>query len=223
MKLNKLTIAEENYLKAIFKIAETDKKSVSTNALAAYMQTAPASVTDMIKRLYEKSYIIYTKYKGVSLSAEGNKVAIGLIRKHRLWEVFLVDKLRFSWENIHEVAEQLEHIQSEELLLRLDAFLDYPRYDPHGEPIPNNEGKFTLRTQLQLSELSTGITTMVLGVKESEKSFLKHLNSLKIKLGSQLTIIERIDFDGSMKIMVEKKETHTISCNIAQNLLVKRI
>jgi DtxR family transcriptional regulator, Mn-dependent transcriptional regulator len=223
LKQNQLTVAEENYLKAIFKIAESEKKSVSTNALAAYLNTTPASVTDMIKRLFEKSLIIYTKYRGVSLSSEGNKYAISLIRKHRLWEVFLVEKLRFSWENVHEVAEQLEHIHSEELLLRLDAYLNYPKFDPHGEPIPNNEGKFTLRTQLQLSELSTGITTAVVGVRDSEKSFLKHLNSLKIKLGTQLTIIERVDFDGSMKIIIDKKETHTISNMISQNLLVKRI
>jgi DtxR family Mn-dependent transcriptional regulator len=223
LKQNQLTVAEENYLKAIFKIAESDKKAVSTNALSAYISTTPASVTDMIKRLYEKGLIIYTKYKGVSLSAEGNKIAIALIRKHRLWEVFLVDKLRFSWENVHEIAEEMEHINSNELLLRLDAYLDYPKFDPHGEPIPNGEGKFTLRTQLQLSELSTGITTVVLGVKDSNKAFLKHLNSLKIKLGSQLTIIERIDFDGSMKVMVDKKDLHLISNTISQNLLVKRI
>jgi DtxR family transcriptional regulator, Mn-dependent transcriptional regulator len=218
-----LTTAEENYLKAIFKISESDKKSVSTNAISAILKTTPASVTDMVRKLAEKEYINYTKYKGVSLTNEGNKIAIELIRRHRLWEVFLVDKLRFSWENIHEIAEQLEHINNAELISRLDAYLDYPKFDPHGEPIPNFNGKFTLRNQLQLSEISSNQVTSVMGVRDSSKPFLKHLTSMGIKIGTNIIIQERTDYDGALKIYVDKRNTHTISEITAQNILVKKI
>jgi DtxR family Mn-dependent transcriptional regulator len=218
-----LTRTEENYLKAIFKIAENEKKTVSTNSLAAHLNTSAASVTDMLKRLYEKEFINYEKYKGVSLSSEGNKIAISLIRRHRLWEVFLVEKLRFDWENIHDLAEEFEHIYSDELISRLDAFLNYPKFDPHGEPIPNAEGKFTLRNQLPLSDLGANQSVQVTAVKDNSNAFLKYLNQLKIKIGSNLVIVERIDFDSSLKILVENKDSHTISDTVAQTLLVKRI
>lgn len=218
-----LSFTEENYLKAIFKISEKEKKSASTNSLSRHLQTTPASVTDMLKRLAEKELIHYEKYKGVVLTQEGNKTATSLIRRHRLWEVFLVDKLRFDWENVHDLAEELEHIYSEELISRLDAFLDYPKFDPHGDPIPNAEGRFTIRNQIPLGELLTGQTGQLLGVKEHSNSFLKYLNQLKIKLGSQLRILERIEFDASLKIVVDNREEFTITDAVAQTLLVKRI
>lgn len=218
-----LSYTEENYLKAIYKIIEKEKNTASTNALAKFMGTTPASVTDMMKRLSEKELINYEKYRGVSLTNEGNKLANALIRKHRLWEVFLVDKLRFSWDQVHDIAEELEHIPSEELIMRLDAYLDYPKYDPHGDPIPNAEGKYTLRTQLPLSELMSGQTGQILGVKEHGNSFLKYLNQLRIKLGSIIQIVERFEYDSSLKILVDNKETFTISDIVAQSLLVKKV
>lgn len=218
-----LSPTEENYLKAIFKIAEKEKKSVSTNAIAKHLVTSAASVTDMLKRLSEKELIHYEKYKGVSLTLTGNKVATNLIRKHRLWEVFLVNKLRFAWHQVHDIAEEMEHIDSDELISRLDAFLDYPRFDPHGDPIPNAEGKFTLRTQTSLSEMLATHKGILLGVKEHQTDFLKYLTKIHIKLGSEITILEIIDFDQSMKIHIDNKHEITISKQISQNLLMRRV
>jgi DtxR family transcriptional regulator, Mn-dependent transcriptional regulator len=218
-----LSFTEENYLKAIFKISEREKKSASTNSIAKHLETTAASVTDMLKRLAEKELINYEKYKGVTLTNEGIKIATSLIRRHRLWEVFLVEKLRFDWQHVHDIAEELEHIYSEELIARLDAFLDYPRFDPHGDPIPNAEGRFTLRNQLPLSDLATGQTGQVIGVKEHSNAFLKYLNQIKVKPGIEIQIIERIEFDGSLKIKVDKKDVHSISDIVGQTLLVKRI
>jgi DtxR family Mn-dependent transcriptional regulator len=217
-----LSPTEENYLKAIFKIAEKEKKSVSTNSIAKQLETTAASVTDMVKRLAEKEYIYYERYKGVTLTPSGNKVATNLIRKHRLWEVFLVNKLRFAWHQVHDIAEELEHIESEELISRLDAFLDYPRYDPHGDPIPNAEGKFTLRTQTSLSEMTQNQEGVLLGVKEHQTEFLKYLTKINIKLASHIKILEVIDFDQSMHITIDGKHDVTISKQVSQNLLMKR-
>jgi len=146
-----LTHTEENYLKAIYKANQSSKEAVSTNSIAQEMKTSPASVTDMMKKLANKELIIYEKYRGAKLSASGSKTATSLIRKHRLWETFLVQKLGFSWEEVHEIAEELEHINSDKLINRMDEYLGYPKYDPHGDPIPNAEGKFTLREQIGIS------------------------------------------------------------------------
>ncbi|MBK8699246.1 MAG: metal-dependent transcriptional regulator [Saprospiraceae bacterium] len=218
-----LSFTEENYLKAIFKISEKEKKSASTNSLAKHLETTPASVTDMLKRLSEKELIHYERYRGVTLTTEGNRIATSLIRRHRLWEVFLVDKLRFDWEHVHDLAEELEHIYSEELISRLDAFLNYPKFDPHGDPIPNAEGRFTIRNQMPLSELSTGQTGQVLGVKEHSNAFLRYLNQIRVKPGTTIKIEERIDFDASLRIQVDNREHCTISYPVAQALMVKKI
>ncbi len=216
-----ITQTEENYLKAIYKIAEKEKKSVGTNAISAQMKTTAASVTDMIKRLSEKGLVNYQKYKGVNLTPVGNKHATNLIRKHRLWEVFLVDKLNFRWEQVHEIAEQMEHIDSDNLITRLDAFLGHPRFDPHGDPIPNAEGKFTLRVQNLLSDISPNRKVNVLGVKEHDSPFLEYLNSLKIALGTTLEILEIVPFDKSMKIRINDSQETIISNKVAQTLLVR--
>ncbi len=218
-----LSFTEENYLKAIYKIAEKEMKSASTNSIAKVLKTTAASVTDMIKRLAEKELIHYEKYRGVVLTNEGNKIATSLIRRHRLWEVFLAEKLRFDWAHVHDLAEELEHIYSEELIQRLDAFLDYPKFDPHGDPIPNAEGRFTLRQQTPLSDIATGLMCKVIGVKEHSNSFLRYLNQIKVKPGVEIQIVERVEFDGSLKILVDKKDTCTISELVGQTLLVKRI
>ena len=217
-----LTTAEENYLKAIFKISERSQKSASTNAISRHLTTSAASVTDMLKRLAEKKYINYERYKGVTLTSEGSKMATELIRKHRLWEVFLVKKLRFTWDQVHDIAEQLEHIQSEELIMRLDAFLDYPKFDPHGDPIPNADGKFTLRNQTPLSDMHTGQKGSLVGVKEHHTEFLQYLNSQNIKLGTAIEILDIMSFDKSMHILLDGKKEIMITQLVANNLLIKK-
>ncbi len=216
-----LTPTEENYLKGIFKIAEKEKKTVSTNSISRIMATSPASVTDMIQKLAEKDLVQYEKYKGVTLTTAGNKSAIHLIRKHRLWEVFLVNKLRFAWHQVHDIAEELEHISSDEMISRLDAFLDYPKYDPHGDPIPNAEGKFTIRNQVSLSDISLHQSATVLGVKEHPSEFLKYLSSINIRLGTIIKVLAVIHYDKSMIILIDGKTEQTISQSTSQLLLVR--
>ncbi len=218
----RLSITEENYLKAIYKLAEKDASPVSTNAISREIQTSAASVTDMIKRLSEKKLISYEKYRGVGLTSTGRDLATSLIRKHRLWEVFLVDKLNFSWEEVHDIAEELEHITSAELIIRLESYLGYPKFDPHGDPIPNAEGKFTLRVQEILTDVGFRIPSRVVGVKEHSASFLKHLNDLNIELGQKVTLLEKYAYDDSYRIEVNGS-IKTISAKVAQNILVKPI
>ncbi len=217
-----LTESEENYVKAIFKIAEREKKAVSTTAIAAHLNTSPASVTDMIKKLADKDLVEYERYYGVTLTASGIREATQLIRRHRLWEVFLVEKLRFGWHQVHDIAEQLEHVHSEEMVARLDAFLDYPRFDPHGDPIPNSDGKFTLRTQEALSSFSPGQQGIVLGVKEHDTPFLAYLNQIGIKLGTEIKVLEMTQFDQSQRVMIDKKKETTLTHAVSQLLLMKK-
>ena len=176
---------EENYLKAIFKISEKEGAPVSTNSISGKMSTSAASVSDMIKRLADKDLVLYEKWKGVRLTDSGRKIATNLIRKHRIWEVFLVDKLNFAWDEVHPLAEELEHIHSDKLINSLDEFLGFPKFDPHGDPIPNIDGKFTIRNQVSLLNLTKGDKGIVVGVKEHDTPFLQYLNQIKIKLGTK--------------------------------------
>ena len=217
-----LTTTEENYLKTIFKISERAQKSASTNGIAKNLNTSAASVTDMLKKLAEKKLINYEKYKGVTLTNTGSKAATKLIRKHRLWEVFLVKKLRFSWDQVHDIAEEMEHLQSDELIMRLDAFLDYPKFDPHGDPIPNADGKFTIRSQTPMSDMHKGQQGILVGVREHDTAFLKYLNSLNIKLGTHLSVLDQYAYDGSMKIKIDQKTEFMITNAVAHNLLIKK-
>ncbi|MCU0345618.1 MAG: metal-dependent transcriptional regulator [Saprospiraceae bacterium] len=217
-----LTQAEENYLKAIFKITEKEGKSASTNAIAAVMNTSAASVTDMLKRLAGKHLLHYEKHRGVALSERGNELATNLVRKHRLWEVFLVKMLDFSWDQVHDIAEQLEHVQSEELVERLDAYLERPQFDPHGDPIPNAEGKMATRKQVLLSALAPGDAALLVGVQESTATFLQYLDRMRLSLGTGLRVKERFDYDGSMSILLNGNEEITISHKVCENLFVQK-
>jgi len=158
----------------------------------------------------------------VRLTKEGNNIATMLIRKHRLWEVFLVEKLNFTWDEVHDVAEQLEHIKSPDLVNRLDQFLEYPKFDPHGGPIPDAEGNFTHRRQIELTALSTEEVGILVGVEEDSSTFLKYLDQMGLSLGTELKVLEKFEFDGSVKLLVNNKEQITISNKVCKNLIVKK-
>lgn len=214
-----LTYSEENYLKTIYHLSQNQKKGVSTNAIATRIETKASSVTDMIKKLNDKQLVEYQKYQGVRLTATGLYSAKMIVRKHRLWEVFLVDKLGFNWDEVHDVAEQLEHIKSEKLIDKLDAYLGYPSEDPHGDPIPNAKGEIKKINKKILSELKVGQKGICVGVKDSSSEFLQYLDKQHIALGSEIVIVEIETFDQSFIIQVEG-QTITISKKIANNLYV---
>jgi len=215
-----MTLSEEDYIKAIYHLEKGEHKTVSTNAVAEQMHTKPSSVTDMIKKLSDKGVIHYKKYKGVSLTEYGEKIALSLVRKHRLWEVFLVEKLDFSWDEVHEVAEQLEHIKSEKLIDQLDKHLGFPQVDPHGDPIPSKKGEFKKTIKKLLNEVPTGTSGICVGVKDSSPPFLKFLDKNKIALGDTILVMEKEEFDGSLYIRVKEVTIH-ISDQIASNLYLK--
>lgn len=217
-----LSITEENYLKAIYKLS-LHGENAATNDIAMAVNTKAASVTDMLKKLSEKNLISYEKYKGVFLTQEGDILAKKLVRKHRLWEVFLVDKLGFKWDQVHEIAEQLEHIQSSELIQKLDTFLEYPKFDPHGDPIPDEKGNMKIASNQLLSDAKIKQKLIIVGVKDTEATFLKFLDSIKISLGTELIIKEKINFDHSLLIELNNKQLHSLSHRIAANLFVKEI
>lgn len=215
-----LSFAEENYLKTIYHLSEAGKGPVSTNALAENMNNKAASVTDMIKRLSSKGVITYEKYYGVNISAEGKMQALMVIRKHRLWETFLVETLGFPWDKVHEVAEQLEHIQSPLLIEKLDEFLGYPSVDPHGHPIPDHNGRIKEVQQIVLSEWPIGKKGIVRSVKDGSEVFLQYLSKIGVSLGTTIKIAERAEFDGSLEIVINNTKKLFISREAAQNLLV---
>lgn len=215
-----MTLSEEDYIKTIYHLAKGEGHSISTNAIADQMETKPSSVTDMLKKLSDKNLVNYKKYKGVSLTEKGAITALSIVRKHRLWEVFLVDKLDFAWDEVHEVAEQLEHIKSDKLIDKLDNYLGNPRVDPHGDPIPTKEGAFKKSVKKLISELPVGCQGVCVGVNDSSVAFLKFLDKNRISLGDTLTILEKEDFDGSVSIAINEKEMR-ISDQIASNLFLE--
>lgn len=217
-----ISYTEENYLKAIFKISEREDGPASTNAISSEMQTSAASVTDMVKRLSDKTLIHYERYRGVTLTKGGKKVATHLIRKHRLWEVFLVDKLQFSWDEVHEIAEQLEHIKSESLVERLDEYLGFPKFDPHGDPIPDAKGNFTLRKQVLLSELAPREKGVVVGVHDHTTAFLQYLDRMELVLGTSVTLLEYFDYDESMRVLINEGREQVLSKKVCQNLFIQK-
>ncbi|GAA3632097.1 metal-dependent transcriptional regulator [Flavivirga jejuensis] len=215
-----ITLTEENYIKAIYHLGKYGVNNVSTNAIAKEMETKASSVTDMVKKLSEKSYVDYKKYQGVTLTQKGKEIAINIVRKHRLWEVFLVEKLNFSWDEVHEVAEQLEHIKSKKLISQLDAFLEFPTHDPHGDPIPDKMGHIKKIDKILLSEAEIGNDCICVGVQDSSSEFLKYLDKNNIALGTELKVCHREAFDNSITIKIKTKEL-IISNMIANNLFVK--
>lgn len=217
-----MTYSEENYIKAIYHLSLFQKKGVNTNAIAKMIETKASSVTDMIKKLAEKGLVEYQKYQGVTLTETGLYSAKMIVRKHRLWEVFLVEKLDFSWDEVHDVAEELEHIKSEKLINKLDAFLGFPTEDPHGDPIPDEKGEIKKVDKKLLSDLKIGQKSICVGVKDTSSEFLKYLDKQHIALGSNFEIIEKESFDASLIVLVNENEMN-ISNKIASNLYVKTI
>ena len=211
--------SEEDYLKALYHL-EMDFDSVSTNSIAAYLDMKPSSVTDMLKKLAEKKFINYQKYKGTSLNKKGKWIAVSIIRKHRLWETCWVDKLGFGWDQVHIIAEQLEHIKSEELIENLDNFLGNPKYDPHGDPIPNKDGEIEKMNQKLLVELKASQKGIITGVKKGTASLLNYLDKEKVKLGDSIKVIEILEFDGTYIVEINKRKL-TFSEKICQNLLLE--
>lgn len=218
--MSHLSFAEENYLKAIYHLSSDGLKQVNTNAIAERLETKPASVSDMIKKLSAKKVITYVKYQGVKITEVGKKEALWVIRKHRLWEVFLVNKLNFHWDEVHEIAEQLEHIRSSLLISRLDAFLDHPKFDPHGDPIPDEEGIISSKPRVNLTDLPKNTASQLVSMKDTGVSFLKYLDRIGMKIGAKIKVLDRMEFDGSMEIETDKKRIISISKQVAENLLV---
>jgi DtxR family Mn-dependent transcriptional regulator len=215
----KYSASKENYIKAIFHLQQ-EQQNVNTNALADALQTKAASVTDMLKKLQLQKLLQYEKYRGVKLTAEGKKVAIQIIRKHRLWEYFLVEKLQFGWEEVHDIAEELEHISSKKLIDRLDAFLDFPQSDPHGDPIPDANGKMPSLRQSAVGDLPVNSSGIVNGISDQSPDMLELLKHKNIQLGTRLEIKKKFDVDGSVEIKIRNQQPVNISEHVAKNLLV---
>lgn len=213
------TTSEENYIKSIYHLQQ-ETGLVNTNSLAAEMQTRPASVTDMLKKLKTKKLLQYERYRGFKLNDNGKKIALSVVRKHRLWEFFLANKLGFEWDKVHAIAEELEHVSSNELIQRLEIFLGSPAFDPHGDPIPDSNGKIPQLKQLSLSAVPLQQTAMVSSVTNQTAQMLEMLKHYHIIIGTQLKVTKRFAFDGSMEIKVSKKAACIISEQVAKNVFV---
>jgi DtxR family Mn-dependent transcriptional regulator len=216
-----ISFTEENYIKAIFKLESSKKeKAIATNDIALSLSTQPASVTDMIKRLSDKKIISYKKYYGVSLTKKGRDIALSVVRKHRLWEVFLVNKLHFKWDEVHDIAEQLEHINSPELINKLDDFLGNPKVDPHGDVIPDRNGKMGNQLSFPLSQINKKQTVVFCGVLNHDPKFLQHLTTLNLSLGDNIKINSLNDYDRSFKVKIKDNKNIFLSELVASSILV---
>jgi DtxR family transcriptional regulator, Mn-dependent transcriptional regulator len=215
-----LSAAEENYLKAIYLLSEGGTKGVSTNDIAAETKTKPASVSDMLRKLGEKAVIEYRKYYGVHITASGKQAALQTIRKQKLWEVFLVNKLNFTWEEVHGIADDLEHIKSPLLIQKLDAYLGYPKFDPYGDPIPDEFGEVRVRPRISLSEMSLNAVGQIVAVKDSSAAFLRYLDKVGAYIGARVKMTDKVEFDGSVEILVDNKKAIFMSKDVAANIMV---
>lgn len=221
MKTN-LSVTEENYIKTIYLLQQVDE-NVTTNEVAATMNTKAASVTDMLKKLKGKKILNYEKYRGFRLSTEGKKIALSIVRKHRLWEYFLVDKLQFGWDEIHEVAEEMEHITSKKLIDKLDAFLGYPKFDPHGDPIPDTNGRMIIQHQVNLSDLTPNTSAEITMVGSQSTELLELLKHKNITIGTRIEVKQKFSFDNSIEIKIKTQQPFIISQQLAQVLFVKQV
>lgn len=215
-----LSLSEENYLKEIFHLSNNGVQTVQTNALADAMQTKPASATDMIRKLAAKKLIDYEKYRGLQITDEGKREALKIVRRHRLWEVFLVQKLGFLWDEVHAIADQLEHVSSPQLTERLDQFLGFPKYDPHGDPIPDAQGDYVVKPKVLLTELPVMRKATLVAVKDSSAGFLQYLDRIGAYIGATVSVTERMAFDGSLQLSIDESKTAFLSREAAENIMV---
>ncbi len=215
-----LSLSEENYLKAVYHLSDAGKNEVNTNSISDYIQTRAASVTDMIKKLAAKGLVDYQKYHGLNITQEGATAALQVIRRHRLWELFLVKKLNLKWDEVHDIAEQLEHVKSEILVDRLDSYLDYPKFDPHGDPIPDKNGKMIAYKKIPLSEIPIGGKGLTIAVVNSEKVFLQYLDKVGIRIGIHLEVLDKFEYDGAIEIKIDNNRVLQISGKTAENILI---
>ncbi len=219
-----LSYTEENYLKTIYQLESFSHGKVNTNAISEKLATAPATVTDMLQKLAEKKLVNYQKYYGVNLTSIGKKRAVNIIRKHRLWELFLYEKLNFDWDEVHEIAEQLEHIQSDKLVQKLYTFLGNPKTDPHGDPIPDEKGNFPELNTVQLNRIEIKKEAVIVGVNDHRPDFLQYLQKIGLNIGRKLSILSIVAFDQSMDIMIDgRKSAIHISADAAKNIMVNLI
>jgi DtxR family transcriptional regulator, Mn-dependent transcriptional regulator len=210
--------SEENYLKAIYHL-QVGTEAVSTNEVAERLRTKPASVTDMMKKLNNKKLLHYKPYYGFYLSSEGKKVALSIIRRHRLWEYFLAEKLQFTWDEVHEIAEELEHVANRKLIDKLDAYLGFPQFDPHGDPIPDSKGKIATYKEIALTQLPMRQVAEVKRVSNQSPEMLDLLHHKNIRIGTKLEIRKHFEFDQSVELKV-KNTIQTISEQLAKNIFV---
>jgi len=218
---NPQTLSEENYLKTIYNIGRQTTDKISPTAIAEALSNNPASVVDMLKKLVDKQLVQYEKTKGVKLTDTGNRLATLIVRKHRLWEVFLHDKLGYMWDEIHEIAEQLEHIHHPTLADKLDKYLGSPEFDPHGDPIPKANGEIPAASTLTLHELESGIACQVTGVKDTSTTFLQYLGQLCVGIGTHIKVLEKIPYDDSLMLLIGNENKVTVSKKFAENVVVR--
>jgi DtxR family transcriptional regulator, Mn-dependent transcriptional regulator len=216
-----LSFTEENYLKALLRLTvdNADKSDAGTNELASFLKVKPATATDMLKKLKEKKLVEYEKYGKISLTGLGKGEAIEIVRRHRLWETFLHDKLEFSWDEVHDIAEQLEHIRSTKLIDKLDQFLDYPEFDPHGDAIPNANGEMPRPFTKTLSEAIPEAVCTIIAVRDNSPSFLQYVTKLGLKINTEIKVLEKQEFDQSMELEV-KDQRITVSKKFAENIFI---
>ena len=217
-----LSVAEENYIKSIYHLQQ-GAESVTTNALADHIKTKPASVTDMLKKLQLKNLLNYNPYKGFRLSKEGNKAALNIIRRHRLWEHFLVNQLQFNWDEVHDVAEQLEHVISRKLVDNLDAFLGYPKFDPHGDPIPDSNGKINHQQQMPLVNLPLNTVAIITSVQNQSSDLLTFLSNRDMHIGTKVEVKQKLSFDNSLEVKIKNKQSFHVSEQVANAIQVNPV
>ena len=213
------SVSEENYIKGIYRLQQ-QTNTVTTNSLANELNTRAASVTDMLKKLQTKKLLEYERYRGFKLNAYGNKIAVNIVRRHRLWEFFLVNKLGFDWDKVHDIAEELEHVSSTELISKLDIFLNFPQTDPHGDPIPDNNGKMAVISQISLAETGIKTSVVVSSVGDQSAAMLEMLKHYHIGIGTTLKVNKHFVFDGSVEIKVPRQTSCIISKQLAKNIFV---
>ncbi len=212
---------EENYLKALYNLAN-ENDEVNASDLSQNLGVSMPTVNSMVKRLADRDYLLYQKYRPLKLTREGKMAAAGIIRKHRLTEMFLVEKMGFGWEEVHDIAEQIEHIQSERYFDRMDELLGFPRFDPHGSPIPDENGEVISQDLIALSDCRVGDKLELKALNQSSEELLKYLNDKELAIGTRLEVIAREEFDESMEIRYAGDKQTVLSIKVCKRLMLIR-